>query len=114
MTLLASACQVVENQFKLRCISTEYAILLLLYELGSASPRELLPMQHGASSTFYRCIDDLVQKGLLRIKRDDHDRRHSHYSLTEFARGVLDDKWEKIQGWARDRPHVDSDKLSNG
>lgn len=112
MTLLTSACQTVEQKFKLRCISAEYEILLLLYELGDASPGELLPMQHAASSTFYRCVDDLVKKGLLQIGRYDHDRRHSRYSLTEFARSVLDEKWDKIQAWTRARPHISFEATS--
>ena len=104
MTLLASVCQEVEHKFKLRCVSTEYEILLLLYELEMASPSDLMPLQHGSSSTFYRCIDDLHQKGLLRVERDSHDRRHSQYSLTDFARAVLDEKWHKIQSWTHERP----------
>lgn len=106
MTFLASACQEVEQKFKLRCVSTEYEIMLLLYELNVASPSELVPLQHGSSSTFFRCIDDLHQKGLLRVERDAQDRRHSLYSLTDFARSVLDEKWSKIQSWTRERPAV--------
>ncbi len=78
--------------------------MLLLYELNVASPSELVPLQHGSSSTFYRCIDDLHQKGLLRVERDSHDRRHSLYSLSDFARSVLDEKWHKIQSWTHERP----------
>lgn len=108
MTLLASACQAVEAQFKLRCVSPEYEILLLLYELNTATPTDLLAMQKSASSTFYRCIGILQKKGLIHLERDAQDRRHSLYSLTDFARGILDEKWSRIQAWTRGRAPVES------
>jgi DNA-binding MarR family transcriptional regulator len=112
MTILSSACETVEQKFKLRCISTEYEILLLLYELNEISSGDLLAIQHASSSTFYKCIDDLKLKGLIQVKRDADDRRHSQYSLTPFARGVLDEKWDKIQAWTRVRPRGASGESS--
>lgn len=112
MTFIASTCQAVETQFKLRCVSPEYEILLLLYELKTATPTDLLSMQKPASSTFYKCIGTLQHKGLINIERDVNDRRYSLYSLTDFARGVLDEKWNRIQAWTRGRAPGESGTLS--
>lgn len=112
MTILESAYNNVEAQFKLRCLSTEYEILMLLYELGTITPTELLRMQKSSSSTFYNCVGKLHQNGLINIDVDGNDRRQSLYSLTAFARGVLDEKWDKIQAWTRGRGPGESGTLS--
>lgn len=103
MPLLALACQAIDQKLHLRSISPEYEILLLLYDLNVASPSDLLKLQHSSNSTFYKNIGYLQQKGLIKIERDGLDRRHSLYSLTDFARDALDEKWEMIQAWTRGR-----------
>ena len=112
MTLLESAYYSAENRLKLRCLSTEYEILLLLYELGYSKPTVLLTMQKSSSSTFYNCVGKLHHNGLINIDVDGNDRRQSLYSLTAFARGVLDENWDKIQAWTRGRGAGESGTLS--
>jgi hypothetical protein len=86
MSLLALACQAIDQKLHLRSMTSEYEILLLLYDLNVASPYDLLKLQQSSNSTFYKNIGYLQQKGLIKIERDGRDRRHSLYSLTDFAR----------------------------
>jgi len=102
MLTISSIIKDVEKAFKLRCVSPEYEILLLLYECRSATPNELLKIHDSASSTFFAALKRLHDKGLVCAETDAVDRRLVRYSMAASARAVLDTKRDRILAWAHD------------
>ena len=102
MLTLSNIIKDVEKAFKLRCVSPEYEILLLLYECGSGTPNELLKIHESAGSTFFAALKRLHDKGLVCAERDPADRRLVRYSMADSARAALDAKRDRILAWAND------------
>lgn len=103
MLQLNSIFRDIERKLRLRCLSPEYEILLLIYEFGALSPSELLDRQSSASSTFYSALKRLQDKALICSERDPVDRRQTRYSLAEQTRKILDESQARVLAWISEK-----------
>ncbi len=69
---------------------TQYRSLVVLASRGPQGVAALAEAVAVTPPTASRLVDRLVRKGLVRRRRDPHDRRQVHVGLTKAGRGLVD------------------------
>lgn len=94
--------------FQISVFSYEYAVILELYESGSATSGELKSLSTAASTSFYSAIKNLLAAGLIVAAVNHVDGRLRQYRLVDRARQVLDEEFAFLLNWTPpDRPSAD-------
>jgi len=95
--------------------SFEYAIVLDLYERGSARSGELKSRSMAGATVFYHTINNLANSEIIISESDAVDRRKRVYRLSNWARKILDEEFSFLLDWYRPDPlnvHKSGDSLT--
>lgn len=88
-----------ENEVDVRVHSDKYNILMTLYIIGSAPPRELIAHSRASPASFYEKIKALEADRKIWSQTDTKDRRVKLYQLTDNARHIMDEEFAFLPKW---------------
>lgn len=88
-----------EKRLGIHQFSSEYQILINLYDSGELSAGDLLATSNVSATKFYLSLRKLHAQGLLLTGRDDRDKRKVRYRLTDQLRANIDETHRRVSAW---------------
>ena len=82
--------KIIEQELNISYYSSEFEIVIFLYERISARAGEVFEHSHAASTSFYATLKRIFEMGILCVESDQGDKRFKTYSLAKAARAPLD------------------------
>jgi DNA-binding MarR family transcriptional regulator len=93
-----------ESRLGIRQFSSEYQILINLYDRCELSTGDLLATSSVSATKFYLSLRKLHAQGLLLTGLDDRDKRKVRYRLTDKARSNMDEIHRRVLVWFQPEP----------
>ncbi|MCB2087567.1 MAG: hypothetical protein KDD98_01920 [Sphingomonadaceae bacterium] len=90
-----------EGRLKTRIFTTEFQIVMWLYDESPRTTGQLLEMSDVSPGAFYKCLGRLHDLGLIHVTADNGDRRRKCYCLSEKAHKVLVKTIAQWGDWTR-------------
>ncbi len=104
---ISAIARAVEARLRVRMLTPEHKLLLLVYETGSICSSQLLTATRFAQSTVFAALDKLVKLALIEQVTDPEDGRRKLYRLPDGMRERLDGYHRQILNLIdRSTPHI--------
>jgi len=82
--------KIIEKNLNINYYSSEFEIIIFLYECVSSRAGDIFERSHAASTSFYAALKRISEMGILCVESGQGDRRLKTYSLSIAARSILD------------------------
>ena len=86
----------IERDFKIRFLTPDYEVILLLYEYGDQNSSDICSMAKASPETVYNVIRRLISKGIIEYNLELTDKRKKVYHLTSRAKETLNQTHKKL------------------
>lgn len=89
------------NILKIRHLTCEYQIILLLSNVYGMTNIEITDLVDVSSTKFNKSLKQLTTSGIIYHKSDNFDRRKKHYYLSDISISAIDEWREHMAVWVK-------------
>jgi DNA-binding MarR family transcriptional regulator len=93
--------QKIRETMKVTPFSVEYQVILYLYDADELTAGTLRAMVNVSSSTFFKCLKQLIANNLIIAARDPQDKRIMRYRLATDLRPFIHERNRQVSDWVR-------------